>query len=489
MAQPGYKKEERTGILSNIRNSRPVSAARDWSKRTGKTYDKQFSDAGKSYTQLAKNNTSRFEKKFGESNFSNKAGAIKYGLQDAGGYLYNLAREGAGFGADVVQGANATLNNVLRVVNPFDKAEGWGKATDTVYQDLAGGLAQNFLPKSVSDYLGPPTDMGTDAKYAGLNYSPFSTRNDGSQPGKNFYDSWKSASGFNTQANKDRINMLTEKDMKSYTPDVAFPEYKSWLNSDEFKSYDPAVQTEMLSDRKALFESWYDETSKRKKSGFDSKNEWKVAAPDYSKFASQDYQNDMLSKYGKYDLENYDLNPSIYSPYEDISVNLNLANNDYMEAYKAAGGFENADPNEIGYPTEFDYGIFDRSPVEDGPGLTNEGKDRAVLGFMKPYKYNTTETETLAANPYNVIPEMLVGGKGLQTLLSKSNKYLQKLPGSRVAREILPGTLQYGDNDFGFALDSNSKAANIGSFILNNFRRKGGQFGATVATTNYLSDD
>ena len=59
----------------------------------------------------------------------------------------------------------------------------------------------------------------------------------------------------------------------------------------------------------------------------------------------------MLSKYGKYDLENYDLNPRIYSPYEDISVNLNLANNDYMEAYKAAGGFENADPNEIGYPT------------------------------------------------------------------------------------------------------------------------------------------
>ena len=116
MAVPGYKKEERTGILSNIRNSRPVSAARDWSKRTGKTYDKQFSDAGKSYTQLAKNNTSRFEKKFGESNFSNKAGAIKYGLQDAGGYLYNLAREGAGFGSDIVQNANAGVNDFIRYV-------------------------------------------------------------------------------------------------------------------------------------------------------------------------------------------------------------------------------------------------------------------------------------------------------------------------------------------------------------------------------------
>ena len=52
MAVPGYKKEERTGILSNIRNSRPVSAARDWSKRTGKTYDKQFSDAGKSLSLI-----------------------------------------------------------------------------------------------------------------------------------------------------------------------------------------------------------------------------------------------------------------------------------------------------------------------------------------------------------------------------------------------------------------------------------------------------
>ena len=106
---------------------------------------------------------------------------------------------------------------------------------------------------------------------------------------------------------------------------------------------------------------------------------------------------------------------------------------------------------------------------------------------MKPYKYNTTEAETLAENPYNVIPEMLAGGKGLQTLLSKSNKYLQKLPGSRVAREMFPGTLQYGSNNFGFAKDANAYK-NFGKSVINNFRRKGGQFAATMYGTDYLSD-
>ena len=506
MAQPGYKKEERTGILSNIRDK--ASPVFNYNKKIRdkgnkfvidqfNQYKKEASDAGKSYEPLAKNNTSNFEKMFGESNFSNKMGEIKYGLQDAGGYLYNLAREGAGFGTDVALGGIGALSDVVEEYGQQqfgigDGAEGVGKANWTAYEDLAGGLAQK-LPKFASDWLGPPTDMGTDAKYAGLNYSPFSTRNDGSQPGKNFYDSWKSASGFNTQANKDRINMLTEKDMKSYTPDVAFPEYKSWLNSDEFKSYDPAVQTEMLSDRKALFNSWYDETLKRKKSGFDSKNEWKVAAPDYSKFASQDYQNDMLSKYGKYDLENYDLNPRIYSPYEDINVNLNLANNDYMEAYKAAGGYENADPNEIGYPTEFDYGFFDRSPVEGGPGLTTAENDRAVLGFMKPYNYNTPEADTYANNLVHLIPELIFGSKGLTLLGDKFNKGFQGVKGSRAAREIFPGMLQYGSDSFGFATDANAvgkkaKAINFGKFVLNNFRRKGGQFAAAGATADYYSD-
>ena len=420
MAQPGYKKEERTGILSNIRDK--ASPVFNYNKKIRdkgnkfvidqfNQYKKEASDAGKSYEPLAKNNTSNFEKMFGESNFSNKMGEIKYGLQDAGGYLYNLAREGAGFGTDVALGGIGALSDVVEEYGQQqfgigDGAEGVGKANWTAYEDLAGGLAQK-LPKFASDWLGPPTDMGTDAKYAGLNYSPFSTRNDGSQPGKNFYDSWKSASGFNTQANKDRINMLTEKDMKSYTPDVAFPEYKSWLNSDEFKSYDPAVQNEMLS---------------------------------------------------------------------DISVNLNLANNDYMEAYKAAGGFENADPNEIGYPTEFDYGFFDRSPVEGGPGLTTAENDRAVLGFMKPYNYNTPEADTYANNLVHLIPELIFGSKG-----------------SRAAREIFPGMLQYGSDSFGFATDANAvgkkaKAINFGKFVLNNFRRKGGQFATAGATADYYSD-
>ena len=508
MAVPGYKKEERTGILSNIRDK--ASTVFNYNKKIKdkgnkfvidqfNQYKKEASDAGKSYEPLAKNNTSNFEKMFGESNFSNKMGEIKYGLQDAGGYLYNLAREGAGLGTDVALGGIGALSDVVeeygqQAFGIGDGAEGFGQATKTAYTDNVKGLLESYTPKAFSDWVGPPTDMRADAKYAGLNYSPFSIRNDGSQPGKNFYESWKSASGFNTQANKDRINMLTEKDMKSYSPDVAFPEYKSWLNSDEFKSYDPAVQTELLSDRKALFDSWYEVTVKDKKADFDIKNEWKVAAPDYSKYASQDYLNNMRSKYGKYDLESHDLNPRIYSDYEDVDVKLNLANNDYMEAYKAAGGFENADPNDIGYPTEFDYGFFDRSPVEGGPGLTTAENDRAVLGFMKPYNYNTPEAETYANNLVHLIPELIIGSKGLTKLGDKFNKGFQGVKGSRAAREIFPGMLQYGSDSFGFATDANAvgkkaKAINFGKSLINNFRRKGGQFATAGATAEYLSDD
>ena len=53
--------------------------------------------------------------------------------------------------------------------------------------------------------------------------------------------------------------------------------------------------------------------------------------------------------------------------------------------------------------------------------------------------------------------------------------------------------LQYGSDSFGFATDANAvgkkaKAINFGKFVLNNFRRKGGQFAAAGATADYYSD-
>ena len=494
------EKEERTGILSNIRyyNKKARDAGNKFVRDQSNQYKNQASDAYNSYEPFVKNNKSHntfLKKIFGEDNkflnkidqYDKKLDQAGYMAQDLGGMAYNAARDGASIATDVALGGYGLAKDVAKEFNQNflgigDGAEGFGQATKTLYEDTLGDAAYAYLPKAASDYLGSSTDMRKDAMLAGYKYSPFAIKKDGSQPGKITFDSWKNSTGFNTTLNADRINMLTEKDLKSYTPDVAFPEYKSWLNSDEFKSYDPTVQTEMLSDRKKLFDVWYDETVKDKRNFFDSKNEWKVAGPEYAKWASQDYQNEMLSKYGKYDLEITDLNPNI-SPYEDVDVKLNLANNDYMEAYKAAGGFENADPNDIGRPTEFDYGFFDRSPVEGGPGLTTAENDRAVLGFMKPYKYNTTEAETFANNPINLIPELIIGSKGLGTLSNKFNKGFQGVKGSRAAREIFPGMLQYGDNDFG------SSKKNIGSLILNNFRRKGGQFAVAGATADYLSDD
>ena len=484
MGPPGYNDKEKTGILSTLKgwhddvyNHPWTTGIRNWSKEAGRNYDKQLKDAGNSYTQLAKNNTSNFEKIFGESNFSNKAQAIARGGQDLAGYGYNVLREGVGFGADIVQNANAGVNDLLKTVSPFHEVEGPGKATQTALTDTFSDLSFGWLPR---------TDMFKDGFSAQYDYNP------GTDKGYQTYTSWKDSTGFNTTLNADRINLLTEKDMKSFTPDVAFPEYQQWLTSEEFKSYSPEVQTELLSDRKRLFDTWYDETRKIKRAEFDQKNEWRIAGPQYAEWASKQYQNEMLGKYGKYELSGFDLNPNI-SPqgWEDVDVKLSLANDDYIEAYNAAGGFDkDPDPYDIGYPTEFDYGYMDRSPVEDGqPGLTTAENDRAVLGFMKPYNYNTPEAEALADNPLNVVPELFVGGKGLQTLGSKVNKYSKNLPYSRAAREMFPGTLQFGPDDFGFAKKAGQPIRNFGKSVVNQFRRKGGQFATTMYATDYLSGE
>ena len=179
-----------------------------------------------------------------------------------------------------------------------------------------------------------------------------------------------------------------------------------------------------------------------------------------------------------------DLNPNI-SPYEDIDVRLKLANDDYIKAYNDAGGFENvedaASSYSIGEPTEFDYGMFDRSPVDNGPGITGSEEDQKALGFLPRYNYNTPEADTFANNLINVIPEFLIPGKGIQTLGSKVSKYTNNLPGSRLAREIAPGALQWGSkSNFGIPkfkenMNKWKHITNVGSSGIDNFRSKGGQ--------------
>jgi len=536
MAVPGYKREEKTGILSNIRdkantvfnwNKKTRDAGNKWVRDQSNQYRKQASDAFNSYESYVQNNKpyvqnnkshkpflnnvqnnkshNTFLKKiFGEDNkflkkidkVDKKLDQAAYMVQDAAGTQYNdIGIEGLNVGLDVLQniyglakdGAGLFNQRVLGIDGPLAKVEGVGKATWTAYQNLAGGFAEKYLPEVVSDWLGPPTDMRKDAMLAQYNYSPFSTMKDGSQPGKNFYDSYINSSEFNTQANKDRIKIMTDRDMESYTPEIAFKEYQQYMNSDQFKTdisvYTPEEQTAILSDRKKLFNNFYDIQVANNIEAFNAKNEWRIASPGYSKLASEDYRNEMQSKYGKYDLTE-NLNPRIDSPYEDISANLNLANPDYMKRYKAVGGFGNDATYDIPYPTEFDYGFMDRSPVEGGPGLTKER-------FLEPimYKYKTPEAETFGNNLINITPSLLLGGgKGGRKLLRGMNKGFQAAQGSKTLREILPGLLQWGNNDFGFR-KYDSKFGNFLAQTINKTRRRGGQFAGTALAIDELKGD
>ena len=499
--------KDRTGILSNFYNdSSPAKKFVNFVSPFLKQYGEQAADAGQSYKNLAENDTSNFEKLFGESNFSNKAQEIARGGQDLLGHGYNIAREVADFGGDIVANSASIANNAMKRANnvflpeslEYD-VEPMGQGTKTILTDLASNLSLGTL--------GNPTTLVQDAEQAKLKYSPFIDKNmltqagyTGPMNGDNMYESWKNASGFNTQNNASQIKLMTDKDMSlNYTPQMAYSDFMDWTSSTEPGGlYDSSIysnedRASMLSDRKGLFDRWYELSSEGVRDMYNNKNEWRLAGQDYADWASKEYQNEMLSKHGKYELDSIDLNPNI-SPYDDIDVRLKFANDDYITAYNDAGGFENvedaASSYSIGEPTEFDYGMFDRSPMDNGPGITGSEEDQKALGFLPRYNYNTPEAKKFANNLINVAPELLISGKGILTVGNKLGKYANQIPGSRIAREIAPGALQWGKStNFGIPkfkenMNSWKHIANFGSEGINQFRNKGGQ-GLGVA---YLVD-
>ena len=499
--------KDRTGILSNFYNdSSPAKKFVDFVSPFLKQYGEQAADAGQSYKNLAENDTSNFEKLFGESNFSNKAQEIARGGQDVLGHGYNIAREGVDFIGDVAANSYAIANNAMKRANnvflpeflEYD-VEPMGQGTKTILTDLASTLSLGTL--------GDPTTIVQDAHQATYKYAPVVDKQylkeigyQGPMGGDSLYESWKNASGFNTQNNASQIKLMTDKDMSlNYTPQMAYPDFMDWTSSTEPGGlYDPSSysnedRASLLSDRKDLFDRWYGVQSKGVREKYNQKNEWRLAGKDYADWASKEYQNEMLSKHGKYALDDIDLNPNI-SPYEDIEVRLKLANDDYITAYNDAGGFENvedaASSYSIGEPTEFDYGMFDRSPMDNGPGITGSEEDQKALGFLPRYNYNTPEADTFANNLINVVPELALGAKGVAKLGGKLKDYTNKLPYSRIAREIAPGALQWGkSNNFGIPkfkenMNGWKHILNVGAESINQFRNKGGQ-GLGVA---YLVD-
>ena len=180
-------------------------------------------------------------------------------------------------------------------------------------------------------------------------------------------------------------------------------------------------------DKEKMFASFYNNQLDWEKDYQKNKYELSKTGDDFGKWISQKYQNDMVSKYGRYDLvDDINFMSRDISPFAGVEVNFNLANEDYINAMKSGRTLD-----EIGAPNEFDYGAFDR---ESGVGI-NEWSG------WQPFEHGSEEAKEFYESGPLFAAEILASGR-LTQAPQRMTKALSKGKKGRVAREIFPGLLQ-----------------------------------------------
>ena len=180
-------------------------------------------------------------------------------------------------------------------------------------------------------------------------------------------------------------------------------------------------------DKEKMFASFYNNQLDWEKDYQKNKYELSKTGDDFGKWISQKYQNDMVSKYGRYDLvDDINFMSRDISPFAGVEVNFNLANEDYINAMKSGRTLD-----EIGAPNEFDYGAFDR---ESGVGI-NEWAD------WQPFEHGSQEAEEFYESGPLFAAEMILGQRWSR-LPEKLTKALSKGKKGRILREISPGLFQ-----------------------------------------------
>ena len=217
--------------------------------------------------------------------------------------------------------------------------------------------------------------------------------------------------------------------------------------------------------------------------------EFEETGKDYGKWASKQYQERMVDAYGMYPLfadgayfdENNQLTQEEalsqnISPFQDLTSNFELANEDYMKAVRSG-----KKPDEIGEPTEWNYGMFD---TKTGVGL-------AEKDWMK---YSSPKAREFWQSPQMQAIEM--GGflalRAPQAIRFPLQKWLQTTGAGRILREIAPGTLQWGKQSrFGLPkMYEGNKVAdwlwNYPTKIIDKLRPKGLQAGIILERSEAL---
>ena len=431
------------------------------------------------------------------SNESYKGEPIVDLAKEAGNVGYEVANYGSDLALNALTQAqhlpaqiynlNATLGNALTDWTGIDSlhtdmlpGHGWGGA---------GTYLQDTLSDATGGFLGKPTDMRLEPEKYYNSYSApmveIDTVDDGKQKitdtdlsNWTAYQAWKTGSG------KD-IRAIEREAIKNSTTD-----FNKWVKNEgsvdklmnDFNEVwwdDLTADEQSLYDKSASFTSYHNDRLQQERNLLKNMHEFKQTGEDYGKWASKKYQDDMIQKYGRYQLhDDINLMSGSLAPWQfgDVKSEFNLANEDYIKAMR--GG---KDMSQIGDPTEFDFGIFDR---ESGVGI-NKWAD------WQPFEHESDEAKAYYESGPVAAAELLLGGRFLQAP-QKLTQALSKGKKGRILREISPGLFQnqagWGlgmPKNFGFGKFKNDRwwkrAANRTTGAVDWMRPKGGQAGLGMA--------
>jgi len=254
------------------------------------------------------------------------------------------------------------------------------------------------------------------------------------------YQYWKGGNWDNADDRRiqKRVNSRMEK--MDFSPDEMYPLFLAEAQMPGREHY--------LDDKMYYYKEFVKRSKNDVRNNMMNRFEFEETGKDYAKWASDQYQGNMIKKYGKYPLfeegialdENQTLSQleslsQNLSPFEGLTSNFELANEDYMKALR-----KGKKPANIGEPTEWDYGMFD----------TKEG-----VGLSEPdwMKYSSDEAKEFWHSPQMTAIELggLFALRAPLALRKPAQHWLQTTGLGRTLREIAPGLLQHGPRYWGGA--------------------------------------
>ena len=339
------------------------------------------------------------------------------------------------------------------------------------------GSLKTTMMDAVGPWIGEPQGSGMEEESHELIKSFVPPENYTNLDSWDVYQNWKKGSGWDS-ADDRRVNkkVKDEMDKLDYSADALWDSFRDLGNQpgnehltesdDAINYYYPQyVEKQKNYDRDVLRDAF----------------EFQDTGEDYGQWASQEYRNTLLSKYGKYpvieDINEMSFNIGPYGDAEGLTATFNRANTDYINALKKG---------ESGMkPTEWDYGLFD---------------DDTSVGITEPhepwFEHSTKEAQEFYDAPQAVLPELLFGAGWLKSpkLLKHIQNPLQNTIYGRYAREFAPGLFQWGKRDkFGIPKLEKDKLwkrlINRSTGAIDFARPKGLQFGAAAAASELMDRD